>query len=135
MDEKSYENILVYNISYTSVIGAELLRIRFDKTDGFIRVYDGTRYLVLFKGEKYDFIYNKFRYLIGVKSGITYVISHNYAKVKVDSYDSLPLEKTMAFHSVIIHIMSVWNKDQNHYYYNMFLEKCSYQLLKHSDNK
>ena len=135
MDEKSYENVLVYNISYKSVIGAELLRIRFDKRDGFIRVYDGIRYLVLFKGEKYDFIYNKFRYLIGVKSGITYVISHNYAKVKVDSYDSLPLEKTMAFHSVIIHIMSVWNKDQNHYYYNIFLEKCSYQLLKHSDNK
>ena len=135
IDEKSYENILVYNISYKSVIGAELLRIRFDKTDGFIRVYDGTRYLVLFKGEKYDFIYNKFRYLIGVKSGITYVISHNYAKVKVDSYDYLPLEKTMAFHNVIIHIMSVWNKDQNHYYYNIFLEKCSYQLPKHSDNK
>ena len=33
---------------------------------------------------------------------ITYVISHNYAKIEVDSYDSLPLEKTMAFHNVII---------------------------------
>ena len=30
---------------------------------------------------------------MGVKSGITYVISHNYARIKVDSYDSLPLEK------------------------------------------
>ena len=29
------------------------------------------------------------RYLIGVKSGITYVISHSYAKIKADSYDSL----------------------------------------------
>ena len=35
--------------------------------------------------EKYDFIYNRIRYLIGVKRGITYVISHNNAKVKVDS--------------------------------------------------
>ena len=26
--------------------------IRFDKTDGFIRVYDGTRYLVLFESQK-----------------------------------------------------------------------------------
>ena len=25
--------------------------------DRFIRVYDGTRYLVLFEGEKFDFIY------------------------------------------------------------------------------
>ena len=31
------------------------------------RVYDGTTYLVLFRGEKYDFIYNRIRYLIGVK--------------------------------------------------------------------
>ena len=43
--------------------------------------------------KKYDFIYNMMRYLIGVKSGITYVISQYYAKIKVDSYDSLPLEK------------------------------------------
>ena len=47
------------------------MRIRFYKIDGFIRVYDGTRYLVLFESEKYDFIYNKIRYLISVKSGIT----------------------------------------------------------------
>ena len=42
VDEKSYENILVYNISYKS-FGAKLLRIRFDKVDEFVRVCDGTR--------------------------------------------------------------------------------------------
>ena len=46
-DKKSYENILVYNISYKSLIDYIPLRIRFDKIDRFIRVYDGTRYLVL----------------------------------------------------------------------------------------
>ena len=51
--------------------------VKLDKIYGFIRVYDGTRYLVLFGTEKYDFIYNRIRYLrVGVKSGITYVISH-----------------------------------------------------------
>ena len=49
------------------------LRIRFDKIDGFLRVYDGTRYLVLFGAEKYDSIYN-IRYLIEVKSGV-YIFS------------------------------------------------------------
>ena len=44
IDEKSYETILVY-ISYKNLI-AKPLRIRFGKIDGFIRVYDGTRYLV-----------------------------------------------------------------------------------------
>ena len=45
-DEKSYENILIYNISYKPLIGAKPLRINFDRVDGFIRVYDGTTYLV-----------------------------------------------------------------------------------------
>ena len=38
IDKKSYENILVYNISYKSLIDSTPLRIRFDKIDGFIRV-------------------------------------------------------------------------------------------------
>ena len=56
------------------MIGTKPLRIMFDKIDGFIRVFDGTRYLVLFGGRNYCFIYSRIRYLIGVKNGITYVI-------------------------------------------------------------
>ena len=58
------------------------MRIRFDKIDWFIRVYYGIKYLVLFGSEKNDSIYNRIRYLTSVKSSITYVISHNYAKIK-----------------------------------------------------
>ena len=91
----------------------------------------GTRYLVLLGAKKYDFIYNRIRYLIGVKSGMTYINSHNCAKIKVDSYDSLPLEKIMTIHNVIIRIKSVFNKDKNNYYYNnIFLEKALYELHK-----
>ena len=57
LDEKSYGNILIYDISYKTLIGAKPLRIRFNKLDGFIRVYDGTTYLVLFGPGKYDAIY------------------------------------------------------------------------------
>ena len=38
------------------LISTNLLRIRFDKVDGLIRVYDEIRYLVLFDPEKYDAI-------------------------------------------------------------------------------
>ena len=62
---------------------------------------------------------------------VTYMISHNYAKVKVDSDDSLPLEKTVTFHDILqILIKSVFNKEINNYYYNIFLEKASYELPK-----
>ena len=73
IDEKSYKNILIYKILYRTLIGPKSLRIRFNKIDGFIRVYDGTRYLVLFGPEKYDVIYNRIRYMISQKSVITYV--------------------------------------------------------------
>ena len=84
IDEKSHEDIFVYNILYKTLTGAKPLRIRFDKVEGFIRVYDGTRYLVLFGSEKDNVIFNRIRYFIGVKSGITYVFPHNYARIKVD---------------------------------------------------
>ena len=59
-------NILVYNISYKTLIDSKPLRSRFNKIDGSIRVYDGARYLVLVGGKKYDFIYNRIRYFIRV---------------------------------------------------------------------
>ena len=42
LEEKSYKNILVYNISYKTLIDSKPLRIRFDKIDGFIKIYDET---------------------------------------------------------------------------------------------
>ena len=89
--------ILVYNYK-----GAEPFRIIFGKIDGFIRVYDGATYLVLFSAEKFDIICDR----------ITYVISHNYAKIKVDFYDLVPLEKTLTLHNVIIYIKSFFNKNK-----------------------
>ena len=38
IDEKSLKNILIYDISYKTLIGLKPLRIRFGKIDGFIRI-------------------------------------------------------------------------------------------------
>ena len=46
--------------------------------------------------EKYA-IYSRIRYLIRQKSGITYNFSIYLAKIKVDSYESLPIEKKIDF--------------------------------------
>ena len=92
-DEKSHENILIYDISYKILIGSKPLQIRFDKIDGIIRIYDESRNLTLFGTKKYDTIYDKIRYLISLKSNITHIFSHYFAKIKVDSYYSLPIKK------------------------------------------
>ena len=68
---------MIHDISYKTLTGIKPLRIRLNKVDGIIKVYDGTRYLVLFCPEKQDASYNRIRYLIGLKISITYVFSHN----------------------------------------------------------
>ena len=68
---------------------------------------------------------NRIPFTIALKNGITYVFSPNYAKIKIDSDNDLLLEKTLTLNIVVIPVKSVFNKNKNHYYYNIFLEKCS----------
>ena len=103
---------------------------KLDSINGLIRIYDGTRYLTLFGSENYDAIYNRVRYLINPKSSVTYIFSHYFVKIKFVSHDSLPIDKTLDLHNVVILVKSVLNKDKKHYYYKIFLEKCLYQLAK-----
>ena len=55
-------------------MGAKSLPIWFDKIEGFIKICDGIRYLVLFAPERYIANYDRINYLISEKSDITYSI-------------------------------------------------------------
>ena len=54
-------------------------------------------------------------------------INHNFGKIRIDSSNSLPIEKILTFHNVIILIKSVVNKNKSEHYYSMFLEKGSFK--------
>ena len=103
------------------------MRIRLDNINEFITSHDGKiEHLVLFDYGLLDKIYDKIKYLMSQKSGITISINYNFGKIKIDSYNSLPIKKIFTFH-VIILIKSVANKSKIKYYYNIFLEKGSYK--------
>ena len=121
--KKKLENILVYDISYETFMGTKPLRIQFDKIDGFIKIYVGVRYLVLLE---YNEIYDKIKYFVSKKSGITNNIDRNFARIRIDSYNSLPIERILTFHNVIILIKSVI-EEQKINYSNIFLEKGLYK--------
>ena len=53
--------------------------------------------------------------------------------MRIDSYNSLPTEKALTFDNVIILIKSVVNKSKNEYYYNIYLEKGSYQAKSNTE--
>ena len=88
---ESYENILTYDISYKTSMGAKSLRIRYDKTHGL------TKYLVLFDHGWFDKICDKIKYLIGKKVLLQVAFNH-----KIDSNNCLPIENILTFHNVII---------------------------------
>ena len=81
-------------------MGAKPLRIRFNKIDGFIKICVGIRYLVLYHYERYNANYERIRNLISGKSGITDSINNNFEGIRIDSYNSLPIGKTLTFHNL-----------------------------------
>ena len=97
--EKSNENILFYDISYKTFMRSKPSHVRFNQIDGFVKVYDGTRYLILFRPERYDAIYVRIRYL--ASQNITFSIDHNFQRMEIDSYNCLSIEKRFTFHNVI----------------------------------
>ena len=106
---------------------AKPFHIRLDELDRFIKVHDKIRYLILFDYNNCDEGCDKIKYLISEKRGITDSVDHNFARIRIDSFDSLPFKKVLlSFRNVIIVIKSVVNKNIN-YYYNMLLEKGLYE--------
>ena len=82
------------------------------------KIYDETRYLELFGSRIYNTIYQRINYLVSEKSDAKYIINHNFARIKIDPYNYLPIEKILTIHNVIILIKLVVNKDKNSYYFN-----------------
>ena len=124
LDEKLYKNIWIFDISYKTSTGPKSLCITIDKIDGFIRVSGGEfRHLVLLDNELFDKFFDKIKHLIRKKGGIIDSIYHNFGKIRIDSYNSFPIEKIMTFHNVIILIKSVVKNNKNEHYNNIFFKR------------
>ena len=67
-----------------------------------------------------------------LKRKISDIYSHKYAKIKNNSGDNLPLEKTSNMHNVVILIKTLFNENYNYYYYHVLLEKYSYKYYKNA---
>ena len=65
-------------------------------------------------------MYSKMRYLITLKTGITYIFSHYFVKIKVDTCEFLPIVKGLTLDNVIVLIKSVLSNNKNHYYFKIF---------------
>ena len=98
--------------------GSKPLRISFDRIDRFIRDRGCEfRRLLLFDYGLLD------RICESEKSGIADSINHNFGEIRIDSYNTLPMEKILTFHDVIIHFRSVVDENKKKYYYNIYFRE------------
>ena len=114
------ENIMQYLIGL--IIAAQ--KMKYSIKDFFSKCYQIWKKLwiwshLLMKTVMENFIFCAF-YLISEKGGITDSVNHNFSRTRIDSCNSLPIEKGSIYHNVIIPITSVVNENKNHYYYNIF---------------
>ena len=104
---------MIYDISCKTSTGAKPLRIRYNKIDGFIKIYNRIRYLVLFDCGWFDIICDRNKYLTSEKMVlqiVSIIILQGSEFIHVVLY---LLQKILTFCNVIILIKSVLNKNEN----------------------
>ena len=140
IDEKS--NILIYYIGYVAIKDSKYIKIYsvnpfyliFRYVNGYFEKINGNKYLTLVptnesreKIKRYEELWIKIRDLIRsiTKSSDDY--DEKYMKIKFNSDDKLPVNKTIEIPTIAIVVRAIF-LENNKYYSQVFLDECLYKL-------
>ena len=135
IDKKSYKNIDIYYIGYITMKDSDYVKINsvnplhiiIDETDGHFEEKNGNKYLILDSTNKNKEVLKKY---VELWDGIKNYIECNsiekiynklgehgkdFMKIKFNSDDNLPLNKTLNLHNITIIIRSVFEEDGTYY--------------------
>ena len=125
---------------YVKINSVNPLYLIISEADGYIEEKNGSKYLVFDSAnennevlkkynELWDEIKNEIETINGDKTS-----EHSYAeydkdfiKIKFDTDDNLPLNKTLKLHNMTITIRSVFEED-GEFYLQIYLDKCLCEL-------
>ena len=143
IDKKLYKNINIYYIGditmkdsdYVKIKSVNLLYLMIGKVNGYIKEKNGSKYLVFDSADKnkkvlkkgnelQDGIKNETEKINGSKEG---KYGKDFMKIKFDTNDNLPLNKTLKLHNITIVIRSVFEEDGK-FYPQIYLDDCLYEL-------
>ena len=117
INEKSYENIFIYYIGYVTIKDHKYLNIKsvnplyliFRKVNGHFEEINKNKSLMLLstneskeKNKKYEELWSKIRDLIRLITRNSDDYNEKYMKIKFNSDDELPLNKTKEIPSMIM---------------------------------
>ena len=133
IDKKWYKNIDVYYIGYITMKDSDYVKIKSEnplyliigKVIGHIEEENESKYLVFDStDENKKVLKNEIEAINGGKQG---EYSKDFIKIKFDTDDNLPLNKTLKLHNMTISIRSVFEKDGK-FYQQIYLDECFYEL-------
>ena len=148
IDKTSYKNIDIYYIDYITVQDSDylninsvnLLHLLINEVDGYIKEKNGIKCLVFDSANENNDILKKYNELWdGIKNEIETInggktskhssaeYDKDFMKIKFNSDDNLPLNKTLKLHNMTIIIRSVFEEDGK-FYSKVFLDQCLYEL-------
>ena len=144
IDKKSYKNIGIYYIVYITMKDSNHVKINsvnplyliIGEVDGHIEESNGNKYLTFASGDKnkevltkYTEPWDKIKYLIKtINWGKSGEYEKDYMKIKFNSDDDLPLNKTLKLHDLTIIVRSVFEEDGK-YYRQVLLDECLYESV------
>ena len=143
IDKNSYKNIDIYYIGYMTIKDFDYVKVNsvnplylmIREVDGYIKEKSGSEYLVFDSANENNEIIKKYaglRYVIKneietINEGKKGEYDKDFMKIKFDTNDNLPLNKTLKSHNKAIVIRSVFEEDGK-FYPQMYLDDCLYEL-------
>ena len=144
IDKKSYKNISIYNIAYTTIktiddceniYSVNPLYLCVDHANGYIEGINGNKYSIFDSTDenkkllkKYNDVWNGIKNKIKtLNGGKENDYEKNHLKIKFNSDDDLPLNKPSKFHSMTIVIRSIF-EEYGKLYPQVFLDDTLHEL-------
>ena len=145
IDKKSYKDINIFNIGYVTkkkigncmnINSVNPLYLGITRVNGYIEEKDSNKYLVFDSTDKNKELLKKYSDAFnGIMSKIREIdndwleYEKDYMKIKFNSDDNLPLNKSLKFSVMTITIRCVFKED-NELYPQVFLDGSLYKLQK-----
>ena len=130
IDKKSYKNIDIYYLGYITMKDFEYVKIDsvnslyliIDKVDGYIEKSNGNKYLIFDSTDKnkkvlikYTELWDRIKSLIEKVNNKPSEYRKDFMKIKFNSDDNVPLNKTLKLHNMAIVIIFVFQEDGKYY--------------------
>ena len=143
LDKKTYKDLDIYNIGYVTkkkigdcydVYSVNPLYLRINNASGYIKEKGSNKYLIFDSTDenkellkRYDNVFNGLIDKIKKIDDDWLEYTKDYMKIKFNSDDNLPLNKTLKFHTITVTIRCVFSED-NKLYPQVFLDEALYSL-------